>query len=122
MLAGSEEGKKWSLRAKIDYQHKNGSMRDPVVYRYVDGSHHITGSVVFPPLDSLADMVAPSTKLTPCTISHARSSIISTASRTLCARMSITLGMSSISGSSSDWVCLRLKSLISGGSLGEAVI
>ncbi|WRT69194.1 glutamate-tRNA ligase [Kwoniella shivajii] len=44
MLSGSDEGKKWSLRAKIDYQHKNGSMRDPVIYRYVDGSHHITGT------------------------------------------------------------------------------
>ncbi|WWC72977.1 glutamate-tRNA ligase [Kwoniella pini CBS 10737] len=44
MLKGSEEGKKWSLRAKIDYQHKNGSMRDPVIYRYVEGSHHITGT------------------------------------------------------------------------------
>ncbi|OCF43000.1 glutamate-tRNA ligase [Kwoniella heveanensis CBS 569] len=44
MLSGSEEGKKWSLRAKIDYQHKNGTMRDPVVYRYVEGSHHITGT------------------------------------------------------------------------------
>lgn len=43
MLTGSEEGKKWSLRAKIDYKNKNGTMRDPVVYRFVDGSHHITG-------------------------------------------------------------------------------
>jgi glutamyl-tRNA synthetase len=43
MLAGTEEGKKWSGRAKIDYQHKNGSMRDPVIYRYVEAPHHITG-------------------------------------------------------------------------------
>ena len=43
MLTGSEEGKKWSLRAKIDFEHKNGTMRDPVVYRCVEGSHHITG-------------------------------------------------------------------------------
>lgn len=47
LLTGSEEGRKWSLRAKIDYQHKNGTMRDPVVYRFVDGSHHITGCVGF---------------------------------------------------------------------------
>lgn len=46
MLAGSDQGKKWSLRAKIDYQHKNGSMRDPVVFRYVEGTHHITGWVM----------------------------------------------------------------------------
>ena len=45
LLTGSEEGRKWSLRAKIDYQHKNGTMRDPVVYRFVDGCHHITGYV-----------------------------------------------------------------------------
>ncbi|WVR08947.1 glutamate-tRNA ligase [Kwoniella sp. DSM 27419] len=44
MVAGSEIGKKWSLRAKIDYKHKNGTMRDPVIYRYVEGSHHITGT------------------------------------------------------------------------------
>lgn len=34
----------WSLRAKIDYEHKNGVMRDPVIYRAVEGSHHITGT------------------------------------------------------------------------------
>ncbi|KAK8844112.1 glutamate-tRNA ligase [Kwoniella newhampshirensis] len=44
MIAGTDEGKKWSLRAKIDYQHKNGTMRDPVIFRYVDASHHITGT------------------------------------------------------------------------------
>jgi glutamyl-tRNA synthetase len=43
LLKGSEEGRKWSGRAKIDYQSKNGSMRDPVVFRFVEGSHHITG-------------------------------------------------------------------------------
>lgn len=44
MCEGTDEGKKWSLRAKIDYTHKNGTMRDPVIYRYVEGSHHITGT------------------------------------------------------------------------------
>jgi glutamyl-tRNA synthetase len=44
MVEGTEEGQKWSLRAKIDYKHKNGVMRDPVIYRYVGGSHHITGT------------------------------------------------------------------------------
>ncbi|KAL0247921.1 glutamate-tRNA ligase [Cryptococcus tetragattii IND107] len=44
MCEGTEEGKRWSLRAKIDYQHKNGTLRDPVIYRYVEGSHHVTGT------------------------------------------------------------------------------
>lgn len=44
MCEGTEEGKRWSLRAKIDYQHKNGTLRDPVIYRYVGGSHHVTGT------------------------------------------------------------------------------
>ncbi|WVQ77833.1 hypothetical protein IAR50_007527 [Cryptococcus sp. DSM 104548] len=43
MCEGTEEGKKWSLRAKIDYQHKNGTLRDPVIYRYVDADHHVVG-------------------------------------------------------------------------------
>lgn len=43
MCAGTAEGRTWSLRAKIDYQHKNGTMRDPVIYRFVDAEHHITG-------------------------------------------------------------------------------
>lgn len=43
MCDGTEEGMKCSLRAKIDYTHKNATMRDPVIYRYVGGSHHITG-------------------------------------------------------------------------------
>ena len=45
MCSGSTEGRKWSLRAKIDYAHKNGTMRDPVIYRSVDATHHITGCV-----------------------------------------------------------------------------
>ncbi|WOO84936.1 putative glutamate--tRNA ligase, cytoplasmic [Vanrija pseudolonga] len=43
MCEGTPEGQKWSLRAKIDYTHKNGVMRDPVIYRYVGADHHITG-------------------------------------------------------------------------------
>ncbi|KAK4688358.1 hypothetical protein P7C73_g1752, partial [Tremellales sp. Uapishka_1] len=44
MLTASPEGKRWGLRAKIDYQNKNGTMRDPVIYRCVEGSHHVTGT------------------------------------------------------------------------------
>lgn len=44
MKAGTEKGKKIALRAKIDYTSKNGTMRDPVIYRYVDIPHNRTGN------------------------------------------------------------------------------
>jgi len=43
MCDGTPEGQKWSLRAKMGYDHKNGTMRDPVIYRYVGKAHHNTG-------------------------------------------------------------------------------
>ncbi len=45
MLKGTDEGKKWFMRAKIDYQSPNGAMRDPAVFRCVDKAHHVTGFV-----------------------------------------------------------------------------
>lgn len=44
MQKGTEEGAKYSLRAKIDYKSLNGTMRDPVIYRVIaDISHNRTG-------------------------------------------------------------------------------
>jgi len=43
MKAATPKGQKTALRARIDYLSKNGTMRDPVIYRYVDIPHNRTG-------------------------------------------------------------------------------
>jgi glutamyl-tRNA synthetase len=43
MLDGTEEGKKWCLRAKMDMSDLNKCCRDPVLYRADDTPHHKTG-------------------------------------------------------------------------------
>jgi len=53
MLAGTPEGLKCCLRAKIDMRHKIGSMRDPIMVRTNGAPHHRTGDTykVYPTYD-----------------------------------------------------------------------
>lgn len=46
MKKGTEEGKRWCIRAKISYANDNASLRDPVIFRCpkTDAPHHRTGT------------------------------------------------------------------------------
>jgi glutamyl-tRNA synthetase len=45
MKAGTTEGLRWCIRAKISVDNLNKAMRDPVIYRCNLTSHHRTGCV-----------------------------------------------------------------------------
>jgi glutamyl-tRNA synthetase len=59
MLAGTEFGKTCCLRAKIDMRHKNGALRDPIMYRGKEALHHRTGDSykVYPTYDFSCPLV-----------------------------------------------------------------
>ncbi|KAI0060129.1 glutamyl-tRNA synthetase [Artomyces pyxidatus] len=53
MSAGSEEGLRWCIRAKISVDDQNKTLRDPVIYRTNLVTHHRTGDMwsVYPTYD-----------------------------------------------------------------------
>lgn len=59
MQAGTEEGVKWCLRAKISSDDPNKAMRDPVIYRCNLEPHHRTGNTwkIYPGYDFACPIV-----------------------------------------------------------------
>nr|POE87449.1 putative glutamate--trna ligase, cytoplasmic [Quercus suber] len=59
MKAGTEEGTKWFIRAKMDMSSNNGAMRDPVIYRCNPETHHRTGNTwkIYPTYDFACPIV-----------------------------------------------------------------
>jgi glutamyl-tRNA synthetase len=59
MKTGSEEGRRWCLRARIAYDSPNGTLRDPVIYRYNLVPHHRTGTEwkIYPTYDFCAPIL-----------------------------------------------------------------
>ncbi len=59
MKAGTDEGKRWAIRAKISVDDPNKAMRDPVIYRCSGNSHHRTGDAwkMYPTYDFCCPIV-----------------------------------------------------------------
>ena len=59
MTKGTDEGRRWCLRAKISVDDPNKAMRDPVIYRCNPQPHHRTGSTwkVYPIYDFACPVV-----------------------------------------------------------------
>ncbi|ERS95098.1 glutamyl-tRNA synthetase [Sporothrix schenckii 1099-18] len=59
MTAGTDEGRRWCLRARIAYDSPNGTLRDPVIYRCNQTPHHRTGTSwnVYPTYDFCAPIL-----------------------------------------------------------------
>ncbi|KAI1172977.1 glutamyl-tRNA synthetase [Nemania sp. FL0916] len=59
MKSGSEEGRRWALRARIAYDSPNGTLRDPVIYRCNLQPHHRTGTEwkIYPTYDFCAPIL-----------------------------------------------------------------
>ncbi|KAI6871587.1 glutamyl-tRNA synthetase-like protein [Hortaea werneckii] len=59
MKEGTAEGQRWCLRARIAYDHPNGTLRDPVIYRCNLQPHHRTGKAwkIYPTYDFCAPIL-----------------------------------------------------------------
>ena len=59
MKAGSDEGIRWCIRAKISVDNPNKAMRDPVIYRCNPSPHHRTGTTwkIYPTYDFCVPIV-----------------------------------------------------------------
>lgn len=59
MKTGSEEGRRWCIRARIAYDSPNGTLRDPIIYRCNMTPHHRTGTQwkIYPTYDFCAPIL-----------------------------------------------------------------
>jgi len=59
MKAGTEDGKRWFIRAKMSVDNPNKAMRDPVIYRCSPEKHHRTGDTwkIYPTYDFCCPIV-----------------------------------------------------------------
>ena len=59
MKTGSTEGQRWCIRARIQYDSPNGTLRDPVIYRCNLTPHHRTGATwkIYPTYDFCAPIL-----------------------------------------------------------------